>query len=230
MCERCGRIRQNSEVESDKGKLFAVVNGDKATYCLTMVSTSQGYADQICMNTSGYRVQEFDCADKPKVAPYPVYVVSVGDGDHYRIVNLSVNKKHAHKLASSIQGVVSVHVAIASTPEATDARFYKWFIPLGPCNQDEDYYYTDYFRRRVLTYDNQDPPPTITRRRRYDDGLPYRLEIADTNQDRCGEIAKKIYQGLDGGGLSPDTMEYNVEYTLVFNTQQHKWEIDPCLL
>lgn len=229
-CESCGRTRKNVEVTSDKDKLFAVVTGDKDTYCLAMVCTSSRYANKICGGPRDYRIQEFDCKDKPKLAPYPVYAVSVGKGDQYRIVNLLVNKQQAHKMASSIRGSVSVYEAVSSTPEPAEVRFYKYFIPLGTCNRDDDYYYMDSFRRRVLVYDNQDTPPTIIRRRRYDDGLPYRLEVAATNQDTAQLIAEKFYKEFQVDETSVSLMEYNVEYTLFFNQDNNSWEIDPCLL
>lgn len=229
MCDKCGRTTTAVAVKEDEGKLFAVVGGEKSTYCLVMISTTRGYAELLCRDARQYRVEEFQCANKPDTGPYPVYVVSVGGDDDYRIISLTLDKKQAHKIASSLKGRVSTYKAVENTPLTVNTQFYKWFIPLGQCSNDENYYYTDSYHQRVLVYENKSPAPTLTRRRRYDDGLPYRLELSDPDQRRSGSIAEQLYLDIDYGKLSIDSLEYNVAYTLVHN-QQDKWEIDPCLL
>lgn len=191
------------------------------TYCdshagqlMSMIPQSKVEAKQV---TSGYS----DLA----------YVVTVGEGDKTRIVDVFTDRGAAAKVASSLNARLRKFEISDSDNDGVRFRFYKSFVDLDGGRDNEDYcedcdsyscdcydrcgetvYYVDSFIRRHRRADRDEfSAPFITRRRRYSSSLPNRFEVAAQDREDSLDIAiwwernKRRYED----------MEYNVDYKVV---------------
>lgn len=210
-------------------KIFAVVSCDDESYHLIGIYTNSITAQGIsCLNTS-YSIKEFDYLDSFDVSkPFPVYVVSVGLGSRYRILEITPDKKRASKIASSIRGKMTQYDAMPSLKNCHNIKYYKFFILLED-HKGEDFYYVDHFLRPMSLYVDQDAPPIVTRRRKYNSSLPYRFEVSAPDQIVAETITLQLCRKWSSSELDENIFEYNVDYTMVKDDDDN-WEIEPCLL
>jgi len=223
--------------------VYAVTSGKGKDYHLVLTTASRSYANTVkdlrSSSSSNMQIEEFDprgefpsgYADQI----FPVYVVSVGMGEHYRIIEILVDQKRAHKIAGSLRGRVAKFECVPGNSVSQSVCFQKYFVVLG---EDRDHYeessngtafHADNFHRQLQLHCGEEVMPIITRRRRYNRSLPYRLEVASPSHETASEIARMFNGQYEDGKLDLDSFEYNVDYQLVQNPEG-KWEIDPKLL
>jgi hypothetical protein len=116
MCEDCRRKEQEELMElarqSNEQAVYAVVSGDKETYHLLAIASNKALAEALAGRDKEGRVVRFETPVPTRDRPFPVYVVSVGLGDRYRIIEVSSDHKRAMKIATSVRGTVSTYAAI----------------------------------------------------------------------------------------------------------------------
>lgn len=234
MCEDCRRKEQEELMalarEQDEQALYVVVSGDKETYHLLAVCSNKYLAETLAGKDPEGRVVRFETPVPTRDRPFPAFVVSVGVGDRYRIIDVTSDEKRAAKIATSVRGTVSCFDAMPSMGSSSSVRYYKFFVPLSDeRNNEDDVYYVDRFSRREAGFVGVTPPPMVTRRRRYNNDLPYRFEVAATDQREAERVANDLRSGLDTGRFNENNFEYNVDYSMVLN-DNGTWEVDPCLL
>lgn len=233
MCEDCRRKEQEELMElarqANDQAVYAVVSGDKEHYHLLAIASNKPLAESLAGKDPDGRVIRFDTKVISRDRPFPVFIVSVGEGDRYRIIDITSDKKRAAKIATSVRGTVATFDAMPSMGASSVVRYFKYFVVLeSDCDNDDEVFYVDRFSRREAGFVGIDPAPMVTRRRRYNSSLPYRFEVAAVDQRQAQEVANQLYEGINSGRFDVDEFEYNVDYRMVCNNRE--WEIDPCLL
>lgn len=221
-CRRYYRRYQIGKCMQTK-QLYVVTSGHGEDYHVVAIFTSIMSAQHLCDQDRSYQVEIFPCVDIPE-RKFLVYVVSVGEGSRYRILEVTPDKRFAAKIASSIRGKIKTYEVYPGPATTERVRYHKYFIPLE--NSEDPYYEVDRFSRR-MDYGAENKP-ILTRRRRYNSSLPYRLEIAHPERSICSEICEQICVEIDKDEFDVSILEYNVDYELI--KTNNKWEIEPCLL
>jgi len=236
---------QAERVFPSSSTIYAVVAGTGKDYHLVLVTGNRTMATRtVAKSIDGEcKVLEFPCKDLPESSkPFKVFVVSVGEGETYRIINIVLDEKTACKMATSIRGAVSYFDALPTEVNTVNLKYYKYFVPLESDHNygghdedcdDEDCdgcrgggsssFYVDYFTRRVSVFENENPSALVTRRRRYSSSLPYRFEVASPN--RCdGEVlADFIACEVESGRLDLEDFEFNADCE--FRVVDGKWKL-----
>jgi hypothetical protein len=232
MCEECDRQRE-FELEASRpalppdNSLWAVMGGEGESLHVVMVSSNRRYAERMSLNATedeNLTVLEFPMKETKPSEATPVWIVSVGEGARYRIVDMALDHKQAVKIATSVRGVLAKYTCVPGPLEPRSAVLYKYFVVLEEDYEgDDEIFFVDSFRREARLHDGQQIQPFITRRRRYNRSLPYRVEVASPDRHQGGEIANRLMDSIN-----IESLEYNVDYTVVHT--DNGWEIDPCLL
>jgi len=213
--------------------MYAVMtDGPKTNLLAIYTSFSSAFDMQSMQNTrengERFKIEEFDYPRELGCGPFPAFVISVGVGEAYRIVDIVTDRKEAIKIATSIRGKVSTYDAMPSNRQHTSVTYYKWFLSFEAEENDTDTcFFCDSFTRYMSLYASQNPVPILTHRRRYSSSLPHRIEIAAPNSRVAEEIAMQMESELTER-FACDRLEYNVDYQL--EKIRGKWEIKACLL
>lgn len=215
--------------------IYIVTKGEGKDYHIIQVYSHATPANYLAERSPDVRVERMACSGAPSSTgePFKVYVISVGENERYRIVDVSADKKRAMKIATSIRGAVSEFIARPGEMTYNEVRYYKYFVVLGQDRRErgssrENVFYVDRFTRRVPLCEGQEAPPIATRRRRYNSSLPYRLEVAATSQELAAEIAQNLRARLTDNDIA-SMFGYNEDNSL-FKNESGNWEIEPCLL
>ena len=227
---------------------------------------------------------------------FPAYIISVGTGVHYRIIDVVTCRKTAVKISSSIRGQVAQYDVTPGSHSHEHRTYYKYFVNLsytdyddisnyrdwsensaepsqvienddhadddgcdcaacvhdrvlsersrrslrsrrsrtrdrgnGYPRENEGYHFVDTFSRRVTVYNGVEIPSIVTRRRRYNDSLPYRLEVASTDQLKAAIIAYQLQKRFLDGDLCLEDFEYNVDAEMV-KDDNGEWQVNPTML
>ena len=151
---------------------------------------------------------------------FSVFVISVGKGKSYRIIDIVFDKKKAIKIATSVNGLVSTHKVGPKDFNPTQKEFYKYWVNLDgeDCNTLE-YRGTD--TRIVTSIPGNNIFSILTHRRRYLDSMPARLEIFGLIRQDAEDIAKQyVHLSLKE---AIELFEYNTDYSL--DLIDGKWQI-----
>lgn len=209
-------------------KIYALTDGDGPNLHLLIVTSNPMVRD--LHKAEGLKSHAFECPDltyEMKQTVFPVYVVSVGVGERYRIIDILLDRKAAIKIATSVRGKMAQYDCIPGVQVTQDVNLCKYFVPLSDVREDR-FFYVDTFRRRVSLCENEVHPPIVTRRRRYNSSLPYRFEVAAGDRSVAEQVARQIADDVEDESIDLDEFEYNVDYTMV--QDGGRWVIDPQLL
>jgi len=241
--------RRRRTTTPTKPQIYAVTCGEGSDFHLVLVTSNATMAENVAskFDYGKAKVESYDCPNLPSTTePFKVFVVSVGEGPAYRIVDIFVDKKRAYKVSTSLRGAVSTLDAMPSETNTKDVRYYKYFVTLESHTiefgcEDEDCdcdggregsagesYYVDCFTRRETLYASQNPAPMVTRRRRYNSSLPYRFEVAATSKAVASDIAESMIEQIKAGKVKLDEYEFNVDYPMI--ADRNDWTVDNSLL
>jgi hypothetical protein len=224
--------------------IFALTTGSGAELCLVMVTPNHRLIDGIASKFKDgvSKIHSYTCSKIPRSGgPFKVFVVTVGEGASYRIVDIFVDKKRAYKVATSLTGSVSTLEAMRDSVTSKHVEYYKYFIPLEshdlnsdrdedeePQGEKHEYHYIDHFSRKEAIHSESISTPMVTRRRRYSSSLPYRFEVAASRKAIAQRICISMTSQLKAGEVNFDDYEYNVDYPVA--TVDGIWGIDSNIL
>jgi hypothetical protein len=205
------------------------------------VSSRDAYAIEV-RNSVGREVAEVSVHTVDSNSDF-AYIVTVGEGDKTRIVDVFSERGVAAKVASSLNARLRKFEVITDDVSSERLRFYKYFVHLEGGREVEEYcedcdsyncgcieefetvYYVDSFSRFYRKSDLAEfNTPIITHRRRYSNSLPHRFEVAAPDQPTAREVAR----WWEYARLNYPELEYNVDYKVV--REGNRWTIEEKLL
>ncbi len=201
-----------SPEESEEPKLFVVVQKHTSGLRILKIYTRSPPAIQLSHKTKDIEIVEYPCP-RMQTESFPVYIVSVGKGKSYRIIDVVTDKKKAIRIATSVSGLISTQRAGPRNPRPESIRYYKYYVNLDmEAGDSSRIIYHDCYNKNVLVDSDDIRRPFITHRRAYLREIPNRLEVSGLNRIQAEEIAKDYIDLTRKEAI--DLFEYNVDYEM----------------